>query len=275
MENILINIDSRYRDKQKYSNPGLFTYELDEPLKNIKYIRLSSIELPTTFYTFSEKYYNTNFKIVTENDEFDIKIKDGNYTPDTIITTIQSIFDSINNEYSTEFNITWDPINYKVTILSNIKFGFIFSNNETLQTLGYLLGYRSNDNKYNYNNQQTMNIGGNEVYFWTGDTFLDTTKEEYLFVRINDYGIIYNQTKQKNLLAKVILFDSQFVFDNGANFLTKSYEFKQPVNINKLEIELILPSGFTVDLNLIDYSLTLELGQIYDSRQFNNNNFIV
>jgi len=275
MENILINVDSRYRDKKKYINPGFFTYELDEPLKNIKYIRLSSIELPTTFYTFSEKYYNTYFKIVTENDIFDIKIKDGNYDSETIISAIQNIFTEINNEYATEFNISWDPIDYKITIKSNIKFGFIFSNDDTLQTLGYLLGYRQSDENYNYELQKSMIVNGSEIYYWVGDTFLDTTKEEYLFVRINDYGIIYNQTKKKNLLAKVVLFDSQFVFDNGANFLTKNYEFKQPVNINKLEIELILPSGFTVDLNLIDYSLTLEFGQIYDSRQFEKNNFIV
>jgi hypothetical protein len=275
MENILINVDSRYRDKKKYINPGFFTYELDEPLKNIKYIRLSSIELPTTFYTFSEKYYNTYFKIVTENDIFDIKIKDGNYDSETIISAIQNIFTEINNEYATEFNISWDPIDYKITIKSNIKFGFIFSNDDTLQTLGYLLGYRQSDENYNYELQKSMIVNGSEIYYWVGDTFLDTTKEEYLFVRINDYGIIYNQTKKKNLLAKVVLFDSQFVFDNGANFLTKNYEFKQPVNINKLEIELILPSGFTIDLNLIDYSLTLEFGQIYDSRQFEKNNFIV
>ncbi len=275
MENILINIDSRYRDKQKYSNPGLFTFELDEPLKNIKNIRLSSIELPTTFYTFSEKYYNTFFKIVTENDTFDIQIKNGNYTPDTIISTLQTIFDNINQEYTTTFNISWDPIDYKVTISSNIKFGFIFANSYTLQTLGYLLGYRLNDESYDLNNQQSVIVNGNNVYFWTGNTFLDTTKDEYLFVRINDYGNIYNQTKHRNLLAKIILFDSQFVFDNGANFLTKSYEFKQPINISKFEIELILPSGFTVDLNLIDFSLTLEIGQIYDSRQFVNNNFLI
>lgn len=275
MENILINIDSRYRDKQKYPNPGLFVFELEEPLKNIKNIRLSSIELPTTFYTFSEKYYNTFFKIITENDVFDIKIKNGNYTPDTIITTLQSIFDNINQEYLTMFNISWDPIDYKVTISSNIKFGFEFSNNNTLQTLGYLLGYRLNDTSYDYNNQPTTISNGNTIYFWSGDTFLDTTKDEYLFVRINDYGNIYNQTNHKNLLAKIILFDSQFVFDNGANFLTKSYDFKQPINIGKFEIELILPSGFTVDLNLIDFSLTLEVVQIYDSRQFGNNNFLV
>jgi hypothetical protein len=272
MENILINIDSRYRDKKKYLNPGFFTYELNEPLKNIKYIRLSSIELPTTFYTFSEKYFNTYFKIVTETTVYDIKIKDGNYNSETIITAIENIFSNIND---ITFDISWDPIDYKITIESANKFGFIFSNDNTLQTLGYLLGYRQNDEKYNYELQPFKIVNGSRVYYWVSDSFLDTTKEEYLFVRINDYGVIYNQTKKKNLLAKVILFDNQFVFDNGANFLTKNYEFKQPVNINKLEIELILPSGFTVDLNLMDYSLTLEFGQIYDSRQFEKNNFIV
>ncbi len=275
MENILINIDSRYRDKQKYLNSGFFIYEPDESLKNIKYIRLSSIELPTLFYTFSEKYFNTYFKIITENDIFDIKIKDGNYNSDTIITTIQTIFDNINNDYNLDFNISWDPIDYKVTIISNVQFNFIFSNNKTLQTLGYLLGYRLNDNEYIIDKQPSKNINGNQIYYWTSDTFLDTTKEEYLFVRINDYGTIYNQINKNKLLAKIVLFDSQFIFDNGANFLTKKYEFKQPITINKLEIELILPSGFTIDMNLIDYSLTLELGQIYDSRQYEKNNFIV
>ena len=275
MENILINVDSRFRDKKKYNNPGYFVFDLDEPLKNIKYIRLSSIELPTTFYTFSDKYQNTFFKIKTGNDEFDIKIKNGNYNPDTLITTIQHIFNEINIEYNSEFTILWDNIDYKVTITSNINFALIFLNDEIIQSLGYLLGYRQLDEYYILENQQIKLINGTQKFYWSGDTFLDTTKEEYIFVRVNDYGTIYNQIKKKNLLAKVILFDSQFVFDNGANFLTKNYEFKQLVNINKLEIELILPTGFTIDLNLIDFSITFELGQIYDSKQFSNNNFLV
>ena len=64
------------------------------------------------------------------------------------------------------------------------------------------------------------------------------------------------------------MFDAQYIVDNGSNFLTKLYKFKQPINISKLDIELISPIGYTIDMNDIDFSFTLELGQIYDSNLF-------
>jgi hypothetical protein len=33
--------------------------------------------------------------------------------------------------------------------------------------------------------------------------------------------------------------NQQFIIDTGANFLTKAFNFKQPINISKLEIELV------------------------------------
>ena len=58
MENILLNIDTRFIDKSKFPNAGKFTYQLDNPLKNIGYIRLSSIELPALYYVFKNIYNN-------------------------------------------------------------------------------------------------------------------------------------------------------------------------------------------------------------------------
>ena len=57
--------------------------------------------------------------------------------------------------------------------------------------------------------------------------------------------------------------------------LTKEYIFKQPINISKLEIELVNALGQTINMNLINYSLTLEFGRIYDSNQFGSKNFQV
>jgi hypothetical protein len=55
MENQLINIDSRFRNKNKYQNPGKFTFHLKEKIKNVKYIRLSSVELPNLYFTFTDE----------------------------------------------------------------------------------------------------------------------------------------------------------------------------------------------------------------------------
>ena len=93
-------------------------------------------------------------------------------------------------------------------------------------------------------------------------------------MKINNYGIIYDNNIKNNLFAKIIMYDQQFIIDNGSNFLTKEYVFRQPVNITKLDIELLYFNGTNIDTNLLDYSLTLELIQIYDSNKFSNYNFI-
>ena len=276
MENTLINIDSKFRDVVKYPNPGNYTYILSEPLKNISFIRLASIELPTAFYTFLGLNNNIDFKITTQNGvNIPVSIPEGNYDSTTMITTIQSILNSSNSENNTQFKISWNSINFKVTVSNNTPFNLIFGNDNKHRSLGYRLGFIFNDNNYLASNQVESydQITGELSYKWTGDTFLNITKDEYLFVRINDYGVIYNSNRDKNLLAKIILYDQQFIIDNGANFLTKTYKFKQPVNLSKFDIELINQFGNTIDMNYIDFSMTLEVGQIYDSGDYDKYNF--
>jgi hypothetical protein len=137
------------------------------------------------------------------------------------------------------------------------------------------LGFRGLNSSYLYATQVNSIDPATKKpsYHWQGETYLDITKDEYLFLRINDYGVIYNYHREKTLLAKIILYDQQFVIDNGANFLTKLYNFRQPINLSKLEIELISSSGTRINMNLIDFSMTLECGQIYDSTKKENYNF--
>ena len=269
MENILINIDSRFRNKKIFPNPGSYTYFFNEPFKNITYIRLSSIELPNMYYSFNIKYVNTSFNILHDDNIYEITIPDGNYSSDIMINKIQEILTNVNSVNSTNFTISWDNINYKITFFNTTAFSLQFNNNNNvLHTLGYYLGFRYSDDSYLAENQDSKYVDGSLLYYWTSNTFLDVTKDEYLFLRINDYGIIYNDFRDKRLLAKIIMFDAQYIVDNGSNFLTKLYKFKQPINISKLDIELISPIGYTIDMNDIDFSFTLELGQIYDSNLF-------
>ena len=114
MENILINIDSRFRNKKIFPNPGSYTYFFNEPFKNITYIRLSSIELPNMYYSFNIKYVNTSFNILHDDNIYEITIPDGNYSSDIMINKIQEILTNVNSVNSTNFTISWDNINYKI-----------------------------------------------------------------------------------------------------------------------------------------------------------------
>jgi hypothetical protein len=278
MENIILNIDSNFRDKNIYKNPGLFTYKLPVPLKNINSIRLSSIELPTLFYTFSKAYNNLTFNIIDSDPNIGnitITIEEGNYDSTKLIDNIQLQLMDINNNYGTQYSILFNDINYKVTITNNNPFTLIFNNDNVsngYNSLGNRLGFTLDNNGYLYINQGTDTNGN---FFWEGESFLNVTNDEYLFLRVNDYGVIYNDVRNNALFAKIIVYNNQFVFDNGANFLTKSFEFKQPVNISKLEFELINRFGQTIDMKLMNYSMTFEFNQIYDRNVYQSHNFQV
>ena len=138
--------------------------------------------------------------------------------------------------------------------------------------MGNRLGFTLDNKGYLLSNQGT-DINGN--YFWEGESFLNVTNDEYLFLRVNDYGVIYNDIRNNALFAKIIVYNNQFIFDNGANFLTKSFEFKQPVNISKLEFELINRFGQTIDMKQMNYSMTFEFNQIYDKNSYQSHNFQV
>ena len=80
MENIIINIDSRFRDKNKFPKSSSFSLALSERIKNCIYIRLSSIEFPNLYFTFTELKKNTSFNItLDDNTVINIIIHDGFY----------------------------------------------------------------------------------------------------------------------------------------------------------------------------------------------------
>lgn len=94
----LINIDSTWRDNEKKTDINNFNCRISPNLKNVLSIRLMSLELPISWYTFSNKLKNNTFIIkinhfpteenfpekinnnIIDKEEFIITIDDGNYT---------------------------------------------------------------------------------------------------------------------------------------------------------------------------------------------------
>ena len=183
----------------------------------------------------------------------------------------------------TEFKILFNYNNGFCTIEnSTAYFRVEFSNYPSrYPSLGYQLGFR----KDNYISSTAV-VSGDAIYSIITESQLDTIGEQYLFLKINDYGIIFHDyediiTKDssgeiisrekyvgdKNVFAKIILNTNKAeqVFDNGSNFLTKSYIFRQPIDLDRFNISLSDPRGNIIDMVHMDFSLTLEIGIIYDS----------
>jgi hypothetical protein len=272
MENILINVDSRFRNTDLYPNSGKFTLKLNQTIKDILYIRLSSTEIPNLYYTFSQVKKNVSFIVTVGAANTTVTIGDGFYDATQMLTKLQSLL-------PLNMTIAVNLLNGIVTISHTTSFSINFSNNSTSKPLGHYLGFIKDNYTSVLNNVTTRN----EI---VSDTLLDTIGDNYIFLRINDYGKIYNFNKATgdyneildNYLGKVILTANKTEknFDNN-NFITKRHIFRQPTNISKLDIELLDPYGNTIKTNLIDYSFTLELGVIYDRELYkhslNNLNF--
>jgi hypothetical protein len=136
------------------------------------------------------------------------------------------------------------------------------------------LGFR--ENTYD---AMPKNVGETTKFYAISESQMDVIGDNYVFLKVNDYGKIYNFINSDNIkineqmdtyLGKIIFTvnKAEKNFDNQ-NFITKMCIFKQPRDINKFDIELIDPLGNTVDLIGMDFSFTLELGIIYDSNVYN------
>lgn len=266
MENILINVDSQFRDKKKYPFASRFTYVPNDKFKNVQYIRLSSVEIPNIWYDFTAERNNISFKIIIEatSVEHEIVIPEGIYTSDDFVTTLTMLFNDLNTLYGYNFEIFVDNVQYRVVISNNVSGpngGQIFTLDfrRTFQTpydsLGVVMGYQE--------------LVYNGLLEYKAEDVLDVIGDAYCFLRVNDYGIIYNQVLNKRILGKVILEKNKTyeVFDNR-NFITKEYIFHQPVNMEKFEIELLDKYGQYLDLRGEDFSFTLELGLIENSKLY-------
>lgn len=245
METILINVDSRVRDKALYPEANYFKTELDINFKNIDFIKISSSEIPNHFFVFSSNRKNNFFRI---NDIL-ITIPDNNYT------IIQLI-----NELNNQINLTIGPNTFSFNLENNkVNFNSInpglfvitFDNqNYIYPSLGNYLGF----NKKTYS----------AINFIKATSFYDVDGEQYLFLRINNFGNLNIQPQiPKKALTKIILKSKKneinYDYDNDT---TKTFIFKQPQNISNLEIELLDAYGNRLENN-IDYSFTIEVGQIY------------
>ena len=130
-------------------------------------------------------------------------------------------------------------------------------------SIGYYLGYRPDMSKLTDIFFKKSIIDYTERLI-TAEKFYDTTGNNYIFMKINGWG--YIDFFGESLMAKILL-TSGLGHPKLDDFVNQGYRFRQPVNINKLEIELVDYLGNTLDLNGSNFSCTIQLTEIIRSDQ--------
>ena len=105
-----VHINSCFREKYISTNPSDFKYTIPNEIKNVISMKLASIEIPNSWYLYSEKE-NNHFSISiytdSKNTSFNIFVPDGNNNSETLVEYLKRIL-----LYESKMKIRMIQINY-------------------------------------------------------------------------------------------------------------------------------------------------------------------
>ena len=146
-------------------------------------------------------------------------------------------------------------------IVNPVDNGILNIKNMQYPPLGFYIGFRPNIKKTTNQFLLTPVVNDTKVILRAPKIY-DATGDDYIFVRINDWGYVdYFGTK---MFAKIV-FSSGLGNSRLDDFINKEFRFRQPTNIQRLNIELVDYLGNTIDLNGFDWSFTLELKELLNT----------
>lgn len=282
--NIVLNIDTRFRESYYVTQSSNFHINLPMKINSVVTMELSAIEFPpTAFYSVSKMLGNNFFwlsagsEAAGDLEQTVIIVPDGNFTaPDavdlintflqtlTTTTYLQYIYFSVNeNATSTSGSSQLivavkssypfaTPFNFVIDLQADINGNPDYSTPLPLK-LGWKLGFRNGiyiDNSA-YITEGVLNLAG----------------ASYLYLAIDDYNNANNtffsafneSLLNKNILARVAVQSSvaAAVTFSNIGLITTPREYYGPVNIEKMQIQMLDEYGRIINLNNMDYSFCL------------------
>jgi len=221
----LLTIDSRFRSN--YSDTASTNYSIVLPyvISNVIELKLSDLELPTTFYPINDYWENNYFWIAytyTENNEdvtkyFYVYIPSGNYYHTNLIDLIQAAFDDNGIPLTITFDLDYDNLGgvgvgtglttietneNQIITITEFKLNFNSKKltsavDDYYNTCHIITDDSLIDSHYDVNSTISYNqrfgwlIGYRNYYYsgltsYTSESVLDIIGPKYLFLVVND-----------------------------------------------------------------------------------------
>jgi len=280
-----LNINSCFRSNYYQNDASNFLYFLPTEIKKVVSLRLVSIEIPNSWYLFSCEKKNNIFEVIVHKDGIDtpylITIPEGNYSSELLEDYLNKTnfyesqqenllkylkFDIDSNSLRSCFQI----INFEEEQIIPFSFSIKFSMNigqNIMNCAGWILGFRLG----NYVNIETLYSEG----------LFDAGGDRYIYLAIKDFQYSNNISNivcfdqsilSEDVIAKIPMLNGKLslIINDNDNSLAKVRRYNGPVNLSRLEIKLLDHFGSLIDLNNMDYSITIELEILYENFNFKN-----
>ena len=280
-----INIDTRFRENYYTTKSSNFHVDLPLRLSQVVSLQLSAFEFPSTFYIISQVFGNNFFVLeINGQDPLSVIIPDGNYDYLAIQLYINNFLSTAGSGYSDiEFladvntPVGVGPAAGSGRMVVGLKAGATITNfainfltdrygNEDRQTplplkLGWMMGFREGyyENALTYVSEGIINLLGPRYVYLVVDDFNNSVLDGF-------YAVFTSSILNKNILSRISLQGSVFssITKDNLNLITSPRQYFGPVDIQKLQIQLLDEYGRILDLNNMDYSFCLTFQTIYD-----------
>jgi hypothetical protein len=268
----LVCVDSVFRPHYDTTKSNDFIFYIPEHIKKVVSMKIASIELPNTQFMFSSaNYSNTFFISINEEEPLLITIPDGSYIIEEITSTLTNLINDSRVEATYDYQKGRVMFTHTGTE-GQIQLDFTTSGAKYRQNAGWYLGFR------NLTYEKTISTEDPSII---ADSIFGANIDKYIFLDIDDYqrnfltGAVISVTNRtptgnssyigNTIMAKIPMSTdpNTIMFNNGLDQLFKNREYFGPVKLEKLRIRLLNKYGDLVDFNNEDYSISIEITEMY------------
>ena len=265
-----LNINSRFRDDSQSVSSTDFYIRLPRVYKNVIALKLTSYEIPNTWYAFSSSRNETSFTLSGTV----VSISDGNYTsPDKLVASLNTAIAA--KTLPMRFNSPVDTVTSRLTISSSASFDMAFGtavscgqvSAQSITSgfiphgggLGQLLGFTS------------QSYTGNRIY--TAEYVLDTLRDNFILLQLPELEMAMDSIGFDNTsiraFAKIVVDTDKngLIYGNAGDAITRAIMFPQPTNLPGFRVKLVDQFGLPIDL-MGDFSFTLEIQEVVSSKVY-------
>ena len=284
-----INIDTKFRPDYFTTKSSDFTLTLPDRVNKVVSMRLSSINMPMSFYAISNSLGNNTFSIaVAGGPAINVVIPNGNYECRFSSKTHAAYIENAVNNAMDKAGVHLTQVVYSVDVVSGRS---VFAAPSTAAgPTSFVINFNVDENGAAENNTPLIFRFGWQLGFraasYTGESAISegicfVNGPEYVFIAVNDYNNSSNNffraAFSESILSPHILgrlnitsaLQSRGIYksgqdDNYNDSLSRTREYFGPVDIQRLTITLYDEFGRILDLNNMDWSFVLSFVCLYD-----------
>jgi hypothetical protein len=272
-----LNIDTRFRDNYTKTPASNFQFVLPTQFNDVMSIQLDNFEFTTPVYNISAGLGNNFFSIeINTGEMLTIIIPDGIYNDTTLIAAI--------NLAITNIPLLNNPATYQIIMSQNLNRCTIFTNSSVSNyeftlffqgsiqgtdifavplpfKLGWIMGFRLGlyTSEFVYTSEGSIDLYGPKYIYLVFDDYNNNVNNGF-------FSAFNSSVLNNNILARISMNSNTFgsVIQNNLAIITQSRQYFGPVNINKVNIQLLDEYGRILDMHSMDYSFCVTFNVVYD-----------